>query len=63
VRIWSEKSRARSWPVFTGELWSTRISTTSPESWEETSTVLTGLREPVALTLAVIAPRSTAAVR
>ncbi len=61
--ICSENSRATTCFAFTGELKSTRISTICPESCEPTSTVETGVSVPVARTLAVIGPRSTAASR
>ena len=55
--------RASSWPRFTGELKSTRISLIWPEICEPTWTVVTAESVPDADTVAVRLPRSTFASR
>ena len=56
-------SRATGWPATTRVLKSASSSRIWPESWLPTETVTSGLTVPVAETAAVMAPRSTAAVR
>jgi hypothetical protein len=53
--------RAMSWFSFTGELKSTRISLTWPDTCEPTWTETTGLSVPVAETTAVSGPFSALA--
>ena len=50
---------AMTWPFFTGELKSTLISRSRPETWLPTWTVTSADSVPVAVTLATMRPRST----
>jgi hypothetical protein len=53
--------RAMTWPFFTGELKSTKISLIRPETWLPTCTVTSAESVPVAVTRATMRPRSTRA--
>ena len=53
---------ARTWPFVTTELKSAISRVIFPETWLPTCTDTTGLTVPVAVTIAVMGPRSTSAV-